>query len=385
VAQYPDGDLAAEGFWRLAWTAYLAGDTETAIAWAEQMIAQVPVETSPMHWMGAHYWSARWRIYPSVDDPTTKSSDEDDVAVGISLLLDLCERYPSRFYSLLGAARLYELVPERVSQIERPAPAGHPSVWTVRDDFLSEVAVQHGLQLARLGLISEAMLELNSLPQAALLPSEVALITEVERELDWTGAHDRLHKYLLHHPAAELGPDRDRILREAFPDSYWEVIVEVSEGYRYDPRIFHSLVREESSFNPKIVSWAGARGLSQLMPATARQVAGWLGISISDSKMFDPKTNLAIGTRYLDYLHGLFSNNHMLSVAGYNAGEGNVQKWVRRHGNIPTDEFIESIPFRETRRYVKRVLGTYQLYTMVYGDDVLYADWSRLNHQSIPD
>ena len=71
--------------------------------------------------------------------------------------------------------------------------------------------------------------------------------------------------------------------------------------------------------------------------------------------MFEPKTNLTIGSRYLEYLHDFFSNNHMLAIAAYNAGEGNVQKWHKKETNIPTDEFIESIPFRETRRCVKQV------------------------------
>jgi soluble lytic murein transglycosylase len=385
VKRYPEGDLAPEGFWRLAWTAYLDGEPEKAIEWAEQMIWKVPVETSPMHWMAAHYWSARWRIYPDVDDPSRKNTEEEQVHIGITLLADLCERYPSRYYSLLAAARLYELAPERIGKIQRLSSTGHPTVWTVREEFIDDPHTVRGIQLARLGLLHEALKELNSLPQSALLPSELALITEVEREKDWATAHDRMHKYLLHHPAAELGPDRDRLLRESYPNSYWDMIQEVAQGYRYDPRIFHALVREESSFNTEIVSFAGARGLSQLMPGTARRVAGWLKIPISNSKMFEPRTNLAIGSRYLDYLHGYFNNNHYLSVAGYNAGEGNVQKWVQAKGNIPTDEFVESIPFRETRRYVKRVMGTYQLYRMTYGTGSLYPDWSRLNHKALPD
>ena len=384
VKQYPEGDLAAEGFWRLAWTAYLRGDPKAAIDWAELMIWKLPVEVSPMHWMGAHYWSARWRLYPDVHSPTRLNPDEEQVEIGLTLLTDLVERYPSRFYSLLAAARLYELAPDRLAGMTRPAPTGHPTIWTVRSDFLTDEQVEKAIQLVRLGLVTEAMVALQSIPTKHLLPSEVALIAEIEREADWKQAHDRLHKYLLSHPAAELGPDRDRILKEAFPSTYWSIIEDVAQGYQYDARIFQALVREESSFNPDIVSHAGARGLSQLMPGTARRVADWLNIPISKSKMFEPETNLKIGSRYLEYLHDFFSNNHMLAVAGYNAGEGNVQKWHKKEGNIPTDEFVESIPFRETRRYVKRVLGTYQLYHLVYGQGDVYPDWSAFNHQAIP-
>jgi soluble lytic murein transglycosylase len=162
---------------------------------------------------------------------------------------------------------------------------------------------------------------------------------------------------------------------------YWDLVQKVTKNYSFDPRIFHALVREESSFNRHIKSWAGARGLSQLMPATARQVAGWLKISVNNAKLADPETNLMIGSRYLSYLFGLFDDNPYLSVASYNAGQGNVLKWITRFGNIPTDEFIERIPFRETRHYVKRVLWTYQMYRVIYSPDTTFPDFSHANHQ----
>ena len=186
------------------------------------------------------------------------------------------------------------------------------------------------------------------------------------------------------YPPSTLGPDRDRILEVAYPDRYWSLIQEVSAEYDYDPRIFHALVREESGFNKDIRSWAGAKGLSQLMPATAKQVAGWLGRSVSSATIKDPELNLAIGSRYLHYLFDYFDNNAFLAVAGYNAGEGNVGKWVKRFGHIPSDEFVEHIPFRETRHYVKRVLGTYRTYSVVNGPAEHGADWSRTNHSILP-
>ena len=102
------------------------------------------------------------------------------------------------------------------------------------------------------------------------------------------------------------------------------------------------------------------------MPATAQRVAGWLGMRVSNSQLTDPKTNLQIGSRYLHYLFELFDDNPFLAVGAYNAGEGNVGKWLKRFGPLPTDEYVEHIPFRETRHYVKRVLGTYQTYRLVW-------------------
>ena len=284
--------------------------------------------------------------------------------------MQLCQDHPTRFYSLLAAARLRELAPARLDAIARPSPRrtqasrSAPAGWSA--------PVQRGLSLARLGLVSEALVELEAASDddtlsGTALPGEEALVALVVGHKDPPRAHDRLHHYLLKHPASTLGPDRTRILEQAYPDRYWDLTQQATEGFGYDARIFHALVREESSFNEQIVSWAGAKGLSQLMPATARRVAEWLGIRVNSTNIFDPLTNLRIGSRYLEYLREYFGGNMVLAVPAYNAGEGNVGKWLKATDNPPTDEFVESIPIRETRHYVKRVLGTYQLYNTLYG------------------
>ena len=382
VTEVPNGDLAAEGFWRLAWTAYLSGDTATAIRWAEQMVATVDYASDPVHVSGARYWAARWRLYPSYDNPTQLTTDVAKKAEGIELLVKLCTDHPTRFYSLMAAARLHELAPERVKAIGRPEAVGAPGDWTVRQEFYDQPAVQRAAQLVRIGLASEALNELDSLDRDSLSPSEEAFITSIEALKNPIAAHDHLHKYLLHHPPTTLGPDRDRILQQAYPNRYWDLVQKVAGKHDFDPRIFHALVREESSFNPNAKSWAGARGLSQLMPATARHVAGRMGISVNSKTITDPETNLSIGSWYLDYLHDYFGGNSFLAVPAYNAGEGNVGKWAREWGGRPTDEYVEAIPIRETRHYVKRVLGTYQLYNVVWGTGPVYPDWSAHVHQA---
>ena len=108
-------------------------------------------------------------------------------------------------------------------------------------------------------------------------------------------------------------------------------------------------------------------------------------MKVTKQTSFDPLSNLRIGSRYLEYLRKYFKGNMFLAVAAYNAGEGNVGKWLKNKGNLPTDEFIESIPFRETRGYVKRVLGTWQTYRMIRHEDNLFADWHSFNHQAKPE
>jgi len=381
VDRYPDGDMAGEGFWRLAWGSYLAGDGLGAMRWAEKMTWEMPFSADGRHYQGGLYWAARWRLYPDVNNPTVMSGDPDDLAEAVRIWRGLAEEHFFSYYGQLAAARLYELAPNEVESIRRPK-LDSDQPWELRDDFLDELAVQAGTDLARLGLTADAMAEFNTLDEDLLLPNEVTFIQEVRWQGDWLSAHEKLHFYVLYNPA--LGSQADRIWRVSHPDLYWEEVKTSAEGYRFDPRVFHALVREESNFNRKAKSWAGAQGLSQLMPATARGVAAWMNMNYSASQVYEPATNLKIGARYLESLFKRYNGNPFLSLAGYNAGEGNVDKW-RKRGERPTDEFVEAIPFRETRHYVKRVMGTYQAYRTLYGEGPLYEDWSAYNHETKPE
>jgi soluble lytic murein transglycosylase len=126
------------------------------------------------------------------------------------------------------------------------------------------------------------------------------------------------------------------------------------------------LTRQESEFDPSAGSPVGASGLMQLMPRTAEQVARTLDITYSAAKLHDPATNLLLGSAYLAELLERWSGSYVLSIASYNAGPGNVNKWLRLNGDPRKDvdpvDWIEAIPFAETRNYVQRVLENTQLY-----------------------
>ncbi len=379
---YPTGDMAGEGFWRLAWSAYLRGEPHTAIDWAERMVREVPIGVDPIHVVGAKYWAARWRLYPDVANPRQLNPDAESVTEGLDGLVAMYNSHPTNFYSLHAANRLKELSAAHVAALIHPEPADTTAnTWSVSASFMAHPSTQRALKLARLGLVSEARSEFRQV-DLDFSPSEQALVSSIHAAQDPFAAHDKLHKFLIHQPPSSLGADRDRILVQAYPDHYWDLLQAVASSYDFDSRIFHALVREESSFNKDIRSWAGAKGLSQLMPATARRVAKWLGKRVTSANIKDPELNLAIGSRYLNYLFGYFRENPYLAVAAYNAGEGNVGKWVTRFGEIPSDEFVEHIPFRETRHYVKRVLGTYQAYRVIRGPAAAPPDWAHANHET---
>ncbi|SFE38821.1 lytic transglycosylase domain-containing protein [Roseivivax sediminis] len=136
-----------------------------------------------------------------------------------------------------------------------------------------------------------------------------------------------------------------------------------------------AIARRESEFDPVVVSHAGARGLMQLMPGTARDVSGWIGETYSVSRLTsDPAYNARLGSAYLEYLARRFDGNIVMMAAGYNAGPGRPLQWMERFGDpregeIDVIDFIESIPFQETQNYVMRVAESLPIYRARLGQD----------------
>jgi soluble lytic murein transglycosylase len=128
-----------------------------------------------------------------------------------------------------------------------------------------------------------------------------------------------------------------------------------------------SIARRESEFSPVAASPVGAQGLMQLMPGTAREVAGWLGLPYSPARLGDWEYNAALGTRYLQHLEDQFGSSPVLVAAGYNAGPGRPRQWMAqrgdfRNGSVDVVDWIEHIPFAETRIYVMRVTESLPVY-----------------------
>ena len=130
-----------------------------------------------------------------------------------------------------------------------------------------------------------------------------------------------------------------------------------------DPALILGVIRQESAFREEARSAANARGLMQLLPTTGRRLARKAGVPrFSTPKLFRPETNITLGTRHLAMLLRQFGREE-LALAAYNAGENRVDRWLQEMGNVDMAEFVERIPFSETRGYVKQVLtgkGHYQ-------------------------
>ena len=154
-----------------------------------------------------------------------------------------------------------------------------------------------------------------------------------------------------------------------YPLGYWELAQEQSARYALDPYLVVALIREESGFGERVVSSSGAVGLMQLLPTTANGLVNAAGRSGVPAKLDAPANNIALGTRYLAMMLDEFKGNWARALAAYNAGPNQVRRWLGRLGDRTDDEFIEEIPFSETRAYVKRVLGSYYRYRAQYSTE----------------
>ena len=162
---------------------------------------------------------------------------------------------------------------------------------------------------------------------------------------------------------AGLIAQNENIISDAglYPLPHWEP----RTGFQIDRALLYALIRQESKFLPNAKSYAGARGLMQVMPRTARFVAKNNNIKISSGRIYEPETNLALGQAYINHLMDFKETHKSLFhvLASYNAGPGNVQKWKRQDiGDGDPLLFIETIPLKETRDYIERVFTNYWMY-----------------------
>ncbi len=148
-----------------------------------------------------------------------------------------------------------------------------------------------------------------------------------------------------------------------FPQQYWGAIEKDAEKNGLDPYMVASLIRQESEFNPGAISGANAWGLMQLLPSVGRSMAKEEGIRhFNESELLNPETNIRLGTRYLKQTLDKFDGQAAYAFAAYNAGDSRVTDWQsigKYHG---IDEFVESIPFTETRDYVQAILRNESIY-----------------------
>jgi len=149
------------------------------------------------------------------------------------------------------------------------------------------------------------------------------------------------------------------------PLYYKDIVFKYSKEYGVDPYLVFSIIKQESSFIPDAVSPSKAYGLMQLLLPTARAVAYTEGIKVFRKDLFKPDLNIKLGVKYLKYLFNKLKDVHHV-LAAYNAGDSRVIRWKKEKEGMEKDEFIDTIPFTQTRNYVKKILRNYYYYKLYY-------------------
>jgi soluble lytic murein transglycosylase len=159
-----------------------------------------------------------------------------------------------------------------------------------------------------------------------------------------------------------------------YPETYWKLVRRQARLNHLDPYLVMGLIRQESAFNPKATSAANARGLMQMMPHTAAPPphSSRRPQRLASRRLYDPAYNVRVACRYLRQVIGKFQGNLEESLAAYNAGESRVRQWLHAHPFREPSEFLESIPFRDTRYYVEALMRDAAIYRQMMSGRVAY-------------
>ncbi|MDC0671461.1 lytic transglycosylase domain-containing protein [Nannocystis radixulma] len=289
----------------------------------------------------------------------------------VAAWLDVVATAPLSYPGLQAMSRLREAGDEplarAIAALEKSADQA-----AVRLDLPPTPAAQRALLLARLGLGDEAREELSDAkidgwPAAAVL-AQAGLYGESQRLLGALGSGWR--------QSPPVGQNRE-LWTIAHPLAFSD-LVRAGEGAHQVPWFLtFAIMQTESRFEPGVTSWAGARGLVQLMPATAKDLARQAGVDgFNDARLFDPSLNLDLGTLYLGNLVRRFGGEESavpLAIPSYNAGAGAVDKWLDKRKDWDFDLFIEAIPYDETRAYTQSVLERWLSYRWLHAPAELTA------------
>ncbi len=211
--------------------------------------------------------------------------------------------------------------------------------------------------LIKLDTLEDAILEIKEMEKAAKSKWELLDVSSL-----YSKARDFSNSIRL---ARDI--DLPQAIRLYYPMGLKEIVSEASAKYNVDEFLVYSIIREESRFQRDAVSYSGAIGLMQLIPPTGNSTAQKVGISgYKTDMLYVPNVNIELGTAYFKSVLDQFNRNFIYAIASYNGGPNNVAKWIVKLGNVDPDEFVEEIPFPETKNYVKKVLRSYSVYKSNY-------------------
>jgi soluble lytic murein transglycosylase len=352
----PKGPLAEKAHWKVCWRAYLDRDPRMRALFEEHVRLYPDSDQAS----AALYWLARL---------LEKDGDEETAR---GLYRTIVTRFPNYYYALLAEQRLEKsekggLLAGIWQTLTSSLPGPRQLASAPRPE--TERVLERGRTLFALGLDDLAERELTTADYREADGHLVGL--ELGRQAAARDDHFRGLRHMKRYGFGYLRMPLDAVDREfwerLYPLPWADELRERAKPYELDPYLVAGLIRQESEFNPRAVSRAGAMGLMQVMPAVGRELARRLGVSgYSTSRLHDPDISLRFGTFHLREALDTFEQDLELTLAAYNAGASRARTWVTWGDFQEPGEFVETIPFTETRGYVQSVLRNREMYRKLY-------------------
>jgi soluble lytic murein transglycosylase len=289
--------------------------------------------TTPITRARGSYWLGR--TYEELGDKNAAEQAYEDAAV-----------FNTSYYGQLAATRLYA-APILTAKLDPPLPEA------ARRAFMSRDAIRAIVRLSDIGQFDHARTFFHAAAESATERGEFIVLTEI-------AVH--MHRPDLGIMAVKAANQKNMLVENGgFPTLLLHVPTPPESAFT------HALIRQESMFSPEAESGVGARGLMQLMPGTAKDVAKKLGVRYSQSRLLDADYSLKLGTAFVQEQIEHFNGSYILALAGYNAGPGRVHEWIGQFGdprspNVDPIDWVELIPVQETRNYVQRIIESLQVY-----------------------
>lgn len=387
LTAFPNDGSTADALWHYGWSAFRAGDLRKAQHTLRRLRRRYPTSSTAHR---ALYWLARieWRI------------GRQDKAR--TLYRETMQARPMTYYAVLAEQRLREMGHSGIlvasvgnglagmlssetdepeaglsflqagSEAQMPAMRDHVMPWGETVFDWEQPAARRTLRLIRLGLMDIAADEVADLRPIRGVTRDAAEYARA-RLLYGLGDYHRAHRIsgriFRRRLKDPVSPGTRRFSHLAYPAAHRALTKKVATEVGISPLLIWSLMRQESAYDDRARSWASANGLMQIIPRTGRKIAARLGVDdkYNFAVLQDPNVNVKFGAWYLGQLLHKFHGHVALAVGSYNAGPVAMARWLDRRPRTPTDEFVEDIPYRETRQYIKRVLGNLAVYQALYG------------------
>jgi soluble lytic murein transglycosylase len=343
MKSFPNSQVYDDAASRLAWLYYRSGEWGQAYATFQNLASSArdnAFRTAGLYWQGR----------------SAEKLGDGDTAVRI--YRQIVDGSEESYYQALAVRGLLRAG----IAVEDPKANAFPAASEADPPLSPEISyhLSRARELSTISLHRLAVIELN----------------EVER---LSKNHPRLRPLLMHEYFKNQAYNRSLAIANQLPSSssdrnlfrfpiaYWEMIQQKAQERELDPYLILALIRQESLFDPRARSPATALGLMQLLPSTAARVAKQIGMPPpSNEQLFQPEINLTLGTQYLKDLLQRYSNDWFKAIAAYNAGESAVDRWEKELLTDDVEEFVERIPYLETRGYVKLVMRNHRIYKRLY-------------------